>query len=72
MGKERTDHANEDVGSGIEWFYGGRAHTEMHNPRNLTHYDLHQTPVVQYTNNRTEVNNNGKYLQKETENYHTW
>ena len=58
-----THHADEDVGGGVERLDGRRSHGESHEPGDLTDDELHEAPIVEDTDDGTEVDHDGKHLQ---------
>jgi len=57
-----TFHANEDIAGSVERLDCCCTHCELHQPGNLADDKLHETPVVEYANDRTEIDDDGKYL----------
>ena len=59
-----TYKTDKDIGGSCDWFDGGCSHGELHEASHETDDGLHDTPVVQYSNHRTEVHDHRQGLKK--------
>lgn len=55
-------HPNKDISCSIQRLDSRRPHSKLHQPRYFAHQELHQTPVVEYADDGSEVNHYGEHL----------